>query len=243
MLAAAGALPLALVCVGTGRNPPCATYFGTADGYLVPHSNRPGKLAISCRIAVFNGARLSYYSLEPFMFRQSGLSKERLATGLFLALSSASGAWPNKRLLARGANSVMLVTAASVLLLVGGLLILFGPVCSYADAIGGARIWHGDSQHFGTRWPPIRTNVQRRRVVWFAVLLDDRHRSGICGMATDTRRNTGGVCSDRFAPLCIGKPICAPRMTNGKDSPSNSGVDLIPPFTVPPYSKLCSKIM
>jgi len=76
-------------------------------------------------VAVFNVALFSYYSLGPFMFKQSGLSQEAFGySGLLLALSSASGAWLNKRLLARGANSETLVTLASVCMLLGGLLVL-----------------------------------------------------------------------------------------------------------------------
>jgi hypothetical protein len=76
-------------------------------------------------VAVFNVALFSYYSLGPFMFKQSGLSQEAFGySGLLLALSSASGAWLNKRLLARGANSATLVTLASACMLLGGLLVL-----------------------------------------------------------------------------------------------------------------------
>jgi predicted MFS family arabinose efflux permease len=75
-------------------------------------------------VAVFNVALFSYYSLGPFMFKQLGLSDEAFGySGLLLALGSASGAWLNKFLLARGADSMMLVKFASLALLAGGLLI------------------------------------------------------------------------------------------------------------------------
>ncbi|KMW74114.1 major facilitator transporter [Photorhabdus luminescens subsp. luminescens] len=76
-------------------------------------------------IALFNLCLFSYYQLAPFNFERLGFSPEMFGyTGLFLALGVGIGAWLNKLLLSRQWNSSNLVLLASVIVLIGGGLIM-----------------------------------------------------------------------------------------------------------------------
>ncbi|KOY62925.1 multidrug effflux MFS transporter [Photorhabdus heterorhabditis] len=85
-------------------------------------------LAIWCNallIALFNLCLFSYYQLAPFNFERLGFSPEMFGyTGLFLALGVGIGAWLNKFLLKKEWNSSNLVLLSSVIVLVGGGLIM-----------------------------------------------------------------------------------------------------------------------
>ncbi|MBS9423980.1 MFS transporter [Photorhabdus caribbeanensis] len=76
-------------------------------------------------IALFNLCLFSYYQLAPFNFERLGFSPEMFGyTGLFLASGVGIGAWLNKLLLNRQWNSLNLVLLASVIVLIGGGLIM-----------------------------------------------------------------------------------------------------------------------
>lgn len=76
-------------------------------------------------VTAFNVALFSYYSLGPFLFDELGLTAQAFGySGVLLALGSGLGAWLNKRLLVRGFGSATLVKLASVLLLLGGALVV-----------------------------------------------------------------------------------------------------------------------
>ncbi len=85
-------------------------------------------VAIWCNallIALFNLCLFSYYQLAPFNFERLGFSPEMFGyTGLFLALGVGIGAWLNKLLLNKQWNSSNLVLLASVIVLIGGGLIM-----------------------------------------------------------------------------------------------------------------------
>ncbi|TDB56026.1 MFS transporter [Photorhabdus luminescens] len=85
-------------------------------------------VAIWCNallIALFNLCLFSYYQLAPFNFERLGFSPEMFGyTGLFLALGVGIGAWLNKLLLSKQWNSSNLVLLASVIVLIGGGLIM-----------------------------------------------------------------------------------------------------------------------
>ncbi|TNH42684.1 Bcr/CflA family efflux MFS transporter [Photorhabdus luminescens] len=85
-------------------------------------------IAIWCNallIALFNLCLFSYYQLAPFNFERLGFSPEMFGyTGLFLALGVGIGAWLNKLLLSKQWNSSNLVLLASVIVLIGGGLIM-----------------------------------------------------------------------------------------------------------------------
>ncbi|NHB93024.1 MFS transporter [Photorhabdus cinerea] len=76
-------------------------------------------------IALFNLCLFSYYQLAPFNFERLGFSPEMFGyTGLFLALGVGIGAWSNKFLLKKEWNSSNLVLLSSVIVLIGGGLIM-----------------------------------------------------------------------------------------------------------------------
>ncbi len=76
-------------------------------------------------IALFNLCLFSYYQLAPFNFERLGFSPEMFGyTGLFLASGAGIGAWLNKLLLNKQWNSSNLVFLASVIVLIGGGLIM-----------------------------------------------------------------------------------------------------------------------
>ncbi|MCW7761785.1 Bcr/CflA family efflux MFS transporter [Photorhabdus luminescens] len=85
-------------------------------------------VAIWCNallIALFNLCLFSYYQLAPFNFERLGFSPEMFGyMGLFLALGVGIGAWLNKLLLSKQWNSANLVLLASVIVLIGGGLIM-----------------------------------------------------------------------------------------------------------------------
>ncbi|OCQ52430.1 Inner membrane transport protein YdhC [Photorhabdus australis subsp. thailandensis] len=85
-------------------------------------------VAIWCNallIALFNLCVFSYYQLAPFNFERLGFSPEMFGyTGLFLALGVGIGAWLNKFLLKKEWNSSNLVLLSSVIVLIGGELIM-----------------------------------------------------------------------------------------------------------------------
>ncbi len=76
-------------------------------------------------VSVFNVALFSYSSLGPFLFEGLGLTAQAFGySGVLLGLGSGLGAWLNKCLLIRGFASQVLVTLASVMLLLGGILVV-----------------------------------------------------------------------------------------------------------------------
>ncbi|WP_036768445.1 MFS transporter [Photorhabdus australis] len=85
-------------------------------------------VAIWCNallIALFNLCVFSYYQLAPFNFERLGLSSEMFGyTGLLLALGVGIGSWLNKFLLKKEWNSPNLMLLSSVIVLVGGGLIM-----------------------------------------------------------------------------------------------------------------------
>ncbi|MEK9498854.1 Bcr/CflA family efflux MFS transporter [Photorhabdus sp. P32] len=85
-------------------------------------------VAIWCNallIALFNLCLFSYYQLAPFNFERLGFSPEIFGyTGLFLALGVGIGAWLNRLLLNKQWSSSNLVLFASIIVLIGGGLIM-----------------------------------------------------------------------------------------------------------------------
>lgn len=75
-------------------------------------------------VSAFNVALFSFYSLGPFVFQRAGLTMQAFGySGVVLALGSGLGATLNKYLLRRGVGSATLVLTASVLMLMGALLV------------------------------------------------------------------------------------------------------------------------
>ncbi|MFC0226155.1 MFS transporter [Serratia aquatilis] len=75
-------------------------------------------------VALFNINLFSYYQLAPFHFAKSGLSPEMLGySGLLLTLGVGIGAWVNKFMLKRNANSAYLVLLAAITSIIGSIVI------------------------------------------------------------------------------------------------------------------------